>query len=332
VSGEAGASAWQRYRDEHPIFVTAAERIEHQLREITRAAEVRGEVTARAKEVASFAKKIRLRKYDDPWGKVTDKVGARIVVETLGDLAKALAAIEASPLVIIGDIDDKLAAAPVDKLAYPGIHLQVSVPGIRDAQGGAIECEVQLRTRAQDLWSVQSHKLTYKGVIEPSHETSRRIYRLVALVELFDSELEAAMNEILSLPNYELAQTLDRAERLYLQFMDQPGSQELSIEILRLLTEQLDDLREKAYPDRLAEFAETHHDKLRALYDQHRDDFKDVAVGDRYLLLTQPESLVVFECIENRRYLMADRFSGDDLESLLRPLYGLWGRHWPEGE
>jgi ppGpp synthetase/RelA/SpoT-type nucleotidyltranferase len=59
--------------------------MEELLTAASRKAGVRADVTARAKETASFAKKIITKNYSDPWAQVTDKIGARIIVDESND-------------------------------------------------------------------------------------------------------------------------------------------------------------------------------------------------------------------------------------------------------
>jgi putative GTP pyrophosphokinase len=170
-----------------------------------------------------------------PWGKTTDKVGARVIVETKGDVARAVEAIRASDLEISGRIDDKRLSDEPTALVYPGTHFQVRVPALTEKDGSPIECEVQVRTKAEDLWSVPSHKLTYRAPVEVSRLTQRRMWRLSVLVEMFDEEVETAMAEVASLPGYKSARLLDIAESVYLTFVVEREDRELSIDVITAL-------------------------------------------------------------------------------------------------
>ena len=50
--------------------------------------------------------------------------------------------------------------------------------------------EIQVRTLNQHAWSNASHKLSYKHDGDLPHELQRKLYRLLALYELADQEIE----------------------------------------------------------------------------------------------------------------------------------------------
>jgi ppGpp synthetase/RelA/SpoT-type nucleotidyltranferase len=73
-------------------------------------------------------------------------------VKTLDDLDRLHSLFEEQdPPYEVRWIKNKSAEGDVGELFYPGVHVQVVVDGAATADGEPIECEIQLRTKAQDL-------------------------------------------------------------------------------------------------------------------------------------------------------------------------------------
>jgi ppGpp synthetase/RelA/SpoT-type nucleotidyltranferase len=321
--------AWERYRNEHPIFVAAAQQMKAELSSLARQRGLRVDVDARAKDVSSFAKKLRSKGYARPWEQVTDKVGARVIVESLSDLERMIEAVRTSPL-DVKSVEDKSETAQPNELFYPGVHIQVGVPRARDGRGGTIECEVQVRTKAQDLWSVPSHKLTYKSVVDPSRQTVRRIMRLSTLVELFDEEVAQAMKEVESMPVYASARLLRLAEGKFLTFVGEPGDDDLSLESLSIVANAIPTSELPDYDATMNSFTTENYDRLRELYDRYGPGGSAGDDWDNWLM-SQPESLIIFERIANRQRLLRSVVEGTEVESAVRFLYDLWGTPYDAG-
>lgn len=192
--------AVERYLLERPRFELLAEDVAVRVQRILMACEVRGEVHARAKDVASFRGKITRKHYLDPWNQITDKAGVRIIVQLPSEVTAVIGAIGESSELDAGEPlritpDGRLGAEGAGgeegstRLGYTGTHIQVRVP---EGEHAGYECEVQVRTRAQDLWSVLSHEFLYKPVVDLPPEHRRALYRLSALTEIVDAEVERA--------------------------------------------------------------------------------------------------------------------------------------------
>lgn len=319
-----------RYVSERPRFEAAEAVMREQLLTIQRIAGVRADTDVRAKTVSSFIKKLHLNraKYTDPWADITDKLGGRVIADTLAELAE-LRAVFADPTkcpVEVLRIEDKTEEAHEYLLYYPGVHVQVVVPNAVTSDQQPIECEVQLRTKAQDLWSVPSHKLIYKPIIEPSKRTRRRVLRLSVLVEIFDEEVEQAMKEVASLPGYEEMRLLRTAESLYLTFVAEPGDDNVSLEVLSGLKAAIP--LDADYAEALASFVEDHKAKLEHLYDQY-GAYSPWANEWAYWLASQPESVIILERIERAPMLLAGVVSGTELEPGVSQLFEIWGAAFP---
>lgn len=253
------------------------------------------EVSGRAKDTAGFVMKARVKNYADPWRQVTDKAGVRVVVDHQGDLDLAVSTV-GTALTVLRVEDDRDAQGGEDRLAYQRLHLQVLAPGRPgDDPDGPVECEVQVRTRAQDLWSRSSHALLYKPAVAPARSVARPLYRLLALVELYDQETERVNREMQESPQYQDARLLREAELVFHAHVGAGYHLPTSLETVPVLSPLVGDVG--AYASRLGRFAVLHHNKLARAYASYGPAS---AIGREggYPLLGQPESVVVFERLD----------------------------------
>nr|WP_203645066.1 hypothetical protein [Streptomyces sp. SID14478] len=322
--------AFLRYQQERPRIEQAVEETRAYLEHHAARRGVDCQVIARAKELTSFnAKAHSLRKnYDNPWKQITDKAGVRIIVPHSGLLDPALEVVK-----------DHLEGAEVqdyrddvgkeDLLRYPRLHVQaVMVGGVRDPDGVPYECEIQLRTEAVDLWSRMSHKYLYKpGAASPPADVSRSLYRLIALVELYDLEVERGVKAMAKHP--ELArsnQLLDVAEQAYRTFTDHPYSSDLSHDVIEVLSEAIDDTTN--YSDQLDQFVSDFRELLERAYIEYGPTSALFLKHGRYLLASQPESLIVFERLNNvrSRIELQIAWKHSELpEDMLTDMAQIWG-------
>lgn len=316
----------KRYQQELPIFIEAANLMAKELEDICRRAGVLAVVSAREKTVSSFVKKALAKSgyKDDAWNMTTDKVGARIIVETLSDRDRIIQAITTSALRVSDPIDKEEEARPNENF-YPGIHLQSVVPGVQLSDGGEIECEIQVRTKAQDLWSVPSHKLIYKGIVTPAPHTARRIWRLQTLTALFDEEVHRAIEEVSAKPGFEQFTLISIAEDCYYTFVPVPGDRDLSYEILLEIGETLvPDHDFEGYRSTINEFAKVEHARLSDIYMKFGESSK-FADDPRYWLFTQPESILIFEGLHRRPDAIRDGTMNSEFGDVFEPLFRAWG-------
>lgn len=316
--------AFQRYQQEQPRIEKAVQLTAAHLRRRTARGQVTCEVTCRAKEISSFTAKVYRKGYTDPWKQITDKAGVRVIVPHSGLLDAALGVIK-DCLDIVEIQDDRQTLGDEDRLRYPRLHVQAIMVGeVKDPDGKPYECEIQLRTEAVDLWSRMSHKLLYKpGVAAPS-DVSRSLYRLIALVELYDLEVERGVEAMAQYP--ELARSnnlLELTEQVYRTFTDHPYSRELSHDVLDVLVETIED--DAVYGTQLAEFAERFRARLEQAYVDYGPTSEHFLSHGRYLLASQPESLIIFERLTNARFLLEGTWDGQLPDFLLTDMAQVWG-------
>lgn len=323
-------AAREKYLVEIEHFEQAGRTMEAALGEVLKSVGMRGQVEVRAKTVGSFVKKIHINKYTDPWNQITDKLAGRVIVKTLDDLAKVRAAFEQQdPPFPLRWLEDKSEKANVGTLFYPGVHVQVQVPGAVTGDGEVIECELQIRTKAQDLWSVPSHELVYKGLIKPPKQTERRILRLSVLTEMFDEEVRMAMQEVAADPSYEFAVLLRAAEALYLTFVGEPGEDALSLEVLGIVAPALPEAERQKYPMTLKAFVDANKDKLADVFATY-GVYSEFASQYAYWFFTQPEALVVLERVTTTPQALAEVVEGTEIKEVVKHLYAAWGVPMPE--
>lgn len=295
-----------RFVRERPRYERAGQTVVQMLREVLGPGGISPTLTTRAKDVASFRQKVALKGYADPWAEVTDKVGVRAVVERSGDVDRIHDAVRRDGRLTIYDVTDKRTQLAYDSLGYSGLHLDVYAPPEPD-DAEPIPCEIQIRTVAQDAWSVVSHKLVYKPPVELPHDEKHAIMRLVALVELFDEEVERVMDKAHALaahtraprPQHEPATLLELVSAQYARFEGSPGHPELSRLVLAAVAASLKTDRVTDYADVLESFVAEHQAPLAQLYEDYGPR-SDLATSSDYVLWSQPESLAVLESLEHR--------------------------------
>jgi ppGpp synthetase/RelA/SpoT-type nucleotidyltranferase len=257
------------------------------------------EVSSRAKAVSSFVKKaLAKNNYQDPWQEITDKAGVRVVFEHPGDLDKALKEIQ--EVFPDSTLEDERRKAGTEKeLKYPKTHLQVRLQSIHAGSPlDHLECEVQLRTRAQDLWSRMSHALLYKPAVPTTPDVRRSLYRLLALVELYDAEVERGMTTMTESPDFEESQLLHSAESIFHEFVGSDYRLELSQEVIPVLMCVIAQ-SVKDYSAALMEFADRNRPKLAQFFMEYGPESASGAAGQNFLA-SQPECIIIFELVARK--------------------------------
>jgi ppGpp synthetase/RelA/SpoT-type nucleotidyltranferase len=317
----------QEYAAEQPRHERLAQVVAAKCKEAVARQGILCDVSHRAKEVDSFVKKaLRLDragkpKYGDPLRQITDKAGVRVIVPLNVDVDPAVDAIcrafDHRP------IEDKRKELEFDRLGYLGVHVDTS---LREGEAvgqhtefRGLTCEVQVHTRSGHLWSEANHDLLYKAALNVPVELQRRIYRLLALVELFDSELVGTKRLIEDTPGYEDAVLLTELEKRFYKLTAVRFDREFSLANLRLLRSSYDDAQNGPIIDLVDALM---RDQWRRLEDLYREQLK---VGGRSPFIFQPEGLMIFERLASTplklQVVWKDAYSLEDL----RPIGALWG-------
>lgn len=299
------------YGELRPALTETAAALEGHLDGIIRSQGIRGaNVSSRVKETASFIKKVWERSvsgdgWDDPLSQCTDKVGCRADVVYHRDVQILREAIEADDDLEVVKIDDKAMKLGPAGLGYGGLHIDVVPRSCVELVGyERAQCEIQVRTHAQAAWAMASHELSYKGPGEVSELQQRRLNRLTALVELFDDVVDQVSGEIMTSENYPISKLIDRLEGLWLTCSGQPYSAELTSSLLATLLSDLTHDEASQLSEEVAEFVEERRAKIARSLSEAVD----------HPLLTQPEALFLYYCLENDKYGFVDNWRSKGLD------------------
>jgi putative GTP pyrophosphokinase len=329
-ASSARDAARRRYIAEHSTFERAAQLLEDQLLKVLKNEGIPyAHIKVRAKEISSFVKK--LRKYgDDCWDKTTDKVGAQLVVHTLGAVQQLFTVLKAGVegLEYIDKTDKTSSNRDPKVFGYSGLHVQMRFLGITASGNEPIECEIQLRTQTQDAWAYLEHGIVYKPVIDPSPKIKRKIERLSVLVEIFDEEVDSMIAELEQDPRYNSALLLHEAERWFLTFVTEPGENALSLEVIDQVKSSLDAEKPADYAPALAAFVADHRAQIEIALREYGAG--SAYEGEfNYVLFTQPESLILWERIQNARLALTNSVRGSEIEPAVAALADVWGMSLP---
>lgn len=271
-------------------------------------------VTSRVKTARSLIRKLsKTPGVSREWGSITDKVGVRVVCSTKRDCKAARRALEAHGW---ESCVTEVKTGKADKLFYAGTHVTVDDGVSKDSLGGAILCEVQIRTRSQDAWSVVSHKLLYKGLVKPPRRVVRVINRLTAVVEIFDDEVQRMFKKRESLPAYELARAVEYLDDRYEALLGEPGGAPTDLDIITVLWAAYEESERARFAELIGEYLDEEPD-LGVRLREHQPNSASY-VDSRDWLSTQPEVIAVLERAKHRESLLVDAIRDTDLEDIVR--------------
>lgn len=300
----------ERYQNDRPAYArlaaTAAEIVRNEA--ASRALTVR--VEHRAKEMNSLLKKVLFgtTKYKS----MIDRAGVRIVLETIGDLGAIHQLV--TDLFCVKkriDVGTKLSA---NQFGYGGVHYHLEL--VEPAEGlDGLRFELQVHTRAQSLWASLSHKLAYKSRAEEPQ--LRSINRLAALLELVDLEIVRIRSEISGSPDHDILKVVELLESSYIGVATVKHDPVLTLELVPELLALMGTADVSEWSRDFESFMQSELEQLREIYERYKHD-------SRYVLLSQPESLLIFYARDR------DPFSFDELwperlgDGLKAAFVGLW--------
>ncbi len=307
-----------RWIADRPTYVELAEAVVSLLSEELRRNGVLCDVSGRAKEIASLLTKVIRKGYTD-YDKIGDKAGVRVIVWYPEDVA----AIDEAVLRLfkVNEYEDKESLLAADQFGYAGKHYQVTIPEMTKCSRKCIGlgCEIQVHTRAQNLWSDVAHDLTYKPAQEPPRELLRNVNRLVALVELFDRELQIIQNDVRQLPNFQEAAMLYELEKAFYRFAARRCDKALSLLILATIKGAFSADELSQYPTLLHDFVAQNEEKLDEIFQTYANDERCSP------LLFQPESIAIFERLESNPPQLREKWDLALPATYLDDLATIWG-------
>ncbi|MGG6265432.1 GTP pyrophosphokinase [Leptolyngbya sp. AN03gr2] len=311
----------QRYESERPVYEQMAHFVQDELKRKLLPHGISCIFEARAKEVESFLRKALLKSYTSPFEQIKDKAGVRIILTYLDDVEQVKEAISKSFLV--QNVEDKSIELGKNQLGYLGIHYEVCLTesfneNAQKSFEGKV-CEIQLHTRAQNLWAKVSHELLYKSSHDIPDEIQRNIYRLLALVELIDKEIKdarCAIQEEAAQPDVRM---LEQLEKHFYRFTTASFNRELSLEVLERLLLLFEDDEIEKFNELIDVFVENNREKLQKKFSNYYHD-----IG-RNPLLFQPEVFVIFERLEEDPFRLKELWVESFPLSVLESLANIWG-------
>ena len=273
-------------------------------------------VDGRAKEVHSFMTKAFTKKYKDPLREIRDKAGVRIVAHFPGDL-QSLEGLVRSTFTIL-DVEDKRSITPPDRFDYRATHFQVLYPMAPGRLKG-LECEVQVLTRAENLWATTAHDLFYKPPAPLPDHIKRTFHRLMSLVELFDLEVKRAKEEMSAIgevPGEKLLHILlPHRHRL---LTGKEYNAELSALVLTFFEDQVISELDDVASD-LEKFVLDNREKIEGLFRRYSaDPYANSLIG-------QPEIFIILLYLEKSIFILQEKWPDVLPIELLVSLADEWG-------
>lgn len=285
------------------------------------------EIQSRVKNVESFLKKVLKKNYSDPWVEIKDLIGIRIIAPYESEILKIDEIIRQR--FKIHSRENKLHSLEYNQLGYLGIHFEVSLLEIENKEEQYYAegiCEIQLHTQAQNLWATISHQLSYKPLKKPQTEIRRSIYRLIALIELFDKEVSNVQEVILDQPDFPEAKILKQLEKHFCVFLNKEFDREFSMQNIAVLKVLLRDEDIDDFDEIIDAFIEDNRQKLSSIFRQYSEDQRD---SYKILMLLQPESLLIFERLDKNRFELIELWKDFLPLELLSFLANVWGTSLP---
>lgn len=158
--------------------------------------QIDAQVTGRTKEVRSVEVKLRARDRAQPgrdasFRALPDLIGVRVVVRLESEIA--IVAQELHRLLLVDkDVDVREERGREETPGYRGRHFDVRArpDGVLPELLTKQPAEIQVRTRAADLWAALEHELRYKAASDLPAARSRQFVLAASLLELAERELE----------------------------------------------------------------------------------------------------------------------------------------------
>lgn len=311
------------YIKERPVYQELCDNGRELLRGGLRETGLRGEVDGRVKDLVSYLRKM-LRKPEYLSGErpIQDKAGLRIVLPYFDE--------EESVRGVIGrffNIDEReetVERLGADRLGYLAVHYIVRIrEEFLDEEKrtlfDGLQIEVQVGSIAQRAWAEVSHELIYKGAVEVPVAYQRIINRLVALMEVFDSEVARAREEIAQLPGFEVAPLISELDRELLRFSGRDPDRGLSQRIVPPLARLYGEEPGAVFATRIEPWIKDNRESLAGLYENYEENFE---VNP---LFYQPEVFLIFERADNDPAGLASAWPEEIPRELLLSLTELWG-------
>jgi ppGpp synthetase/RelA/SpoT-type nucleotidyltranferase len=310
------------YIKERPIYQELCDRGKDLLQAGLREVGVRGEVDGRVKDLVSYLRKM-LRKPEYLSGErpIQDKAGLRIVLPYFDEEAAARAVIER--FFEVDEREETVERLGADRLGYLAVHYIVRIreeflDEEKQTLFEGLQMEVQVGSIAQRAWAEVSHELIYKGAVDVPVAYQRIVNRLVALMEVFDSEVARAREAIAQLPGFEVAPLVSELDRELLRYTSKVPDRGLSQLIVPPLAALYGE--EPGAPSaKIQSWFTEKRDQIGELYANYEGNFE---VNP---LFYQPEAFLIYERADNDPTGLKSAWPEEIPRELLVSLTELWG-------
>lgn len=308
---QAARQRWQHDQPRYQAFLGAAAAA---LDGLLRQNGIYGQISERTKPLDSLLKKL-LRKPHHTYETLTDKAAMRVVVRYASEMPAVRAIIEGYFVVL--KIDDKTASLAPDQFRYQGVHYDARLPS--GSEFADLQLEIQLCTRAQNLWTDLSHDLAYKTVIDLPGAIHRQVHCLSALLEIVDREFDLIIQAIRGLPNAGALHILAVLERCFFRINPALYARDLSIDVITALS--------PLYPAE-TDLAGAHFEGFAG---RNAAKLEHVVLQNsgRSPFLSQPEIIMIFNLLDLDEFQLQQRWNELFPASELEQLAILWGKPLP---
>ena len=203
-------------------------------------------VEARVKTVPSILAKAQRKKIptNEIESRLGDIAGIRIVCRFVDDIKAVVGLVKSRADMEV--VDDRDYVAIMKPSGYRGRHLIIDYPVITAYGAKNVQCEIQVRTLAMNMWAVTEHSLRYKHNGRIPEEIHRRLIRTADAAYVLDFDTNIIKDDIL-----EAEKTIKSRE-----------------EIIFFITKSIEDLYDVADVDEV----EVLYNDFVAILDQNDDD------------------------------------------------------------
>ncbi|MCE8424734.1 MAG: hypothetical protein J5U17_03025 [Candidatus Methanoperedens sp.] len=190
------------YKNQFPLYDRYTQKNEQFLKEILESININHILEAHTKDPDHLREKILRedKSYKDPLHEITDLSGLRIILRHLTDVNKVVKLIE-EEFVIDKENSIYIYDIPANQFGYRSIHLVVChkeerLKLIEWNDFKLLKAEIQIRTHLQHAWAEISHEFIYKVDTDIPKEVRRPLFRLSALFEIADEEVNRIVHDV----------------------------------------------------------------------------------------------------------------------------------------
>lgn len=310
------------YAEVAPRYRAVAKLVRQQAEAAVMDAQIKALYEHRAKDEDSFVKKMFRKNYTST-DQVTDLAGVRIIVPSSPDSENVCSIMDTA--FQVASREDKSEGLGAAMMGYRGTHFLVGCPSEDESLRG-LQCEIQVRTRAEHLWSAYSHELFYKSTASLPMRTQRAFNRLAAMIEIFDEEVTRTMHYLEELPKGDDLALVRLLTGLFRQAGESAFDPEMTQESVRVLQPIL-----TAEPNadaemqhiRIQQFFEQKKAKVTSVFQREHQDYGNPVV-------IQPESILVWFLLEEYLHTLEHEWDEQLDRELLEDLAIAWGSRLPE--